>query len=105
MSIVFLLLVCRSRDGPKLLHQAQIVSVGPGFHELAVCKAKDVDRGLADVLASRRKTEKASLVRTTMGEPDHDLVSFGDQVLNRVVVIREGAAQHGHGGLQPCGPS
>src|SRR5260370_6633364 len=54
------------RDGPKLLHQAQIVAVGPGFHELAVCKAKDVDRGLADVFAGRRKTEKAPLVSATM---------------------------------------
>ncbi len=56
MSIIFLLSVCRSRDGSKLLHQAQIVSVGPDFHDLAGGYTKDVNRCIGDVLASRRKT-------------------------------------------------
>jgi hypothetical protein len=45
-----------SRDSPKLLQQAQIVAVSPGFHELAVCETKDVNRCIGDVLAGRRKT-------------------------------------------------
>src|SRR6266851_2627844 len=36
-----------------------------------------------------------------MGEPHHDLVAEGDQVLDRVMVIKEGAAQHGHDSFHP----
>jgi hypothetical protein len=90
-----------SRDDPKLLHQAHIVSAGPVFHKLAIRETKDVNRCSGDVLASRRKAPKGSQVGAAMGEPGDDLVSLGDQVVNHIVVIREGIAEHRHQSFQP----
>jgi hypothetical protein len=84
-----------SRLIDQLLQQAQVVSVVPTLHNLAAGETKDADRRKLHRLAGGGNPHQLSSVCAATHDPHCDSISLGNQVLNNIVVVREGAAKHG----------
>src|SRR5215469_2113864 len=80
----------------ELLHRAELIGEEPFLHNLAIAQAKDRDSCDRHLLACGSQAREGSLVGATLRHPDHHLVSFGNQILNRRLPIREGSKQDQH---------
>jgi hypothetical protein len=70
------------RDDAKLLHQAEHVDLCPLLRQLAVGHTIDRNTRHHHRSAGRRNAESLTLVGTARGSAHHQLVPFGNQVVN-----------------------
>src|SRR5919112_709875 len=87
-------LLLRLRDDAELAHQAQGVVVEPTLLDLAVGDAPDADPLDRDPFAGRRDAHQITRVGGVRPKTRHDLVPFGDLILDGVSDVGKGAAEH-----------
>src|SRR5580698_6458880 len=81
------------RQDAELLQEAQGVLIGPFLGDLAVFDAVDRCRGHRELAAGGGDPGKVSFVYAVGGEPGHDLVAFGDLILD-FMSARRGVPEH-----------
>src|SRR5215211_4860223 len=77
--------VVRSGHHADLRQEAEHIFLRPLLYELAIGDAVDGDRGRLQVIARARRTGKIANVFADRGQAGHDLIAFGDLVVNAVV--------------------
>jgi hypothetical protein len=79
----------------ELLQQAQVISVVPTLYHLTAGETEDTDRRKLHGPAGGGNPHELSSVCAATHDPRCDSISLGNQILNNIMVIGEGAAQHG----------
>src|SRR3989442_977826 len=79
-------------NSADLLQHAKCVEVDPVFDGLAICNAGDANSCNGHALAAGWNAHEGALVGAGSRPACHDLVPFGDHVLNGQMGIREGSA-------------
>src|SRR5712692_5521025 len=87
--------LCERRYGAKLLQKAQPVCHGPVFYKLATRDTVDHDALHRYELTIRGDTQTLSCKGPPRNHTGHNLIPFGDLVLDGMSRIREGSAKHG----------
>src|SRR5687768_9018324 len=82
----------RHGDSAQLLHHAEFIKNAPTLDNLSIHKSVYRDSGDRGRLTGRRETCQFALVRALGGPACHDLIPFGDLIINRELNIREGVA-------------
>src|SRR5438105_1317330 len=90
--------LARRGDSAELLEHAQVVDLGPAFHDSAVGEAVDGNPRHRYLLASRGDAHQLSGVRASEGPAPRDLIPLGGQVIDRGMAAGEGRL-HGQGCL------
>lgn len=85
-----------SFDYADLLHHTQLIRDEPFLNDLPLLQTEHSYPSNRDVLAARSNAKEPSLMRSPLRHTDHHLVSFGDEILNRCLPIREGCQQQQH---------
>ena len=85
-----------SKNGSKLLQQAQGIEVGPLFGDLAIHAVKEIAAGKYHMLTSWGKTLKDPLMRAMPGVANRYLVPLSDQVLSCELKIGKGSGVSDH---------
>src|SRR5688572_11492752 len=88
------LVSCKLRHGDRaqLLHHAEFIKDAPTLGNLSIHKSVYRDSGNSGRLAGRRESCQFALMRALGGPAGHDLIPFGDLVIDREMNIREGVA-------------
>jgi hypothetical protein len=77
----------------KLLHHAQLITVAPVLHNLALSNARDVYRRELYTVASRSDAHELPLVGAAPPHTSYYLVSLGDYVFYIYMEVGEGGMQ------------
>src|SRR5207245_4225739 len=85
---------------PELVQQTHRVVLDPGLYDLAVLDAPDDEPAHPNLFACSRNAEQFALVGAVTRHTARDLVSFGDQVVHRVI-SRGRSLEHREQFLQP----
>src|SRR5437667_1179410 len=88
------------REHPELAQQTHRVVLDPSLHDLAVLDAPDDEPAHPNLSARPRNAEQFALVGAVARHTARDLVSFGDQVVHRVI-SRGRSLEHREQFLQP----
>src|SRR6266850_1150281 len=83
------------RGDAELLHQAQSVPVDIAFGQLAVREAGDGHSGDGELLPRWRNPAEIAFMGTVTGPTGHDGFTFGNDVLDGQLKVREGGAVKG----------
>jgi hypothetical protein len=83
------------RDNAELLHHAQRIPVGPGFHDLSAGDVEYVDPRHHDRLAGGGNAHQLALVRAASCPADHHPDPFGKLVFDSEVNVGKGTAVEG----------
>src|SRR4051812_13811295 len=82
------------RGAAQLLQQVVELLGVPELDDLPITDAYDIDAGHRDRPTGGRHTEELPGVRAGHGEPAHDLVSLGDEVLHLLSHVGEAGSPH-----------